>query len=197
MILIEPDETNMNGFIQSWNINGIVSDRVSVSSSPFTTGYPPTYSLNDEATYFHSDESMENPYIIYNLKQDVLMIHSYTIKSRHLYSVASLNSWNLSASLDGIQWNIIDVRSNTDLHGNNIVINYDVMKRGVYQTFKLTMTSRSTDNRKIFTFRSFDLFGILNPDLTQRQSCLCPPFFSLSKITTLFCTILLNQNMYL
>ena len=83
MTLYEPDATNLNGVIQTWNSEGIVLQKMSVSSSPFVTNYGPEQVLNTENTYFHTDSYILDPYIKLFLLFDCLEIHSYTIKTRH------------------------------------------------------------------------------------------------------------------
>ena len=120
MTLYKPEATNLNGVIQTWNSEGVVLQKMSVSSSPIVTTCEPEQVQNIENTYFHPIYYIPDPYIQFFLLFDCKEIRRHSIKARH-YNNQHMNSWNFSRSNDEVSRYLLDWRQNTDLYGLSII----------------------------------------------------------------------------
>jgi hypothetical protein len=74
-----------------------------------------------------------------------------------------LKGWDLHASLDGHEWEIIDERrDNQDLNGDKYSMNFEC-KKGLYRYFRIVQTQKGFTNSYGFSVRRIELFGTLYP----------------------------------
>jgi len=188
--------TNKNS--QAWS-NPVLDNIVNISLSSFYTSLlsssnisynHPEYLVNGQENIFVATANIPNSYYLIDLKSYTLCPNYYSIRARN-YDAQNPQNWQLQASADNINWDILDSRSNNPLSPNQwLSISLPNIVKS-YRYFKIVETGLSTINNEnnalplgsssyIFSLGQIEFYGLLS--ISNQE----PIFSSFSRLTSSF-----------
>ena len=179
------------------NYNSEIDDKIVVSSSqPSSTNYDAKKVLDSSSSAFFQS-TVANPWIQLQFVDHFVTVTHYTIKS-HSSSPNWLVGWTLEGSIDGTNFDILDIRSGETYLAFASRYQRFSCTNGTYQFFRIR-EPMSSNGYKYLSFGGFELFGTYSDhiDYVVSSSPTFPmfnimtchhltSFFILTLISTLF-----------
>ena len=134
----------------------------SIVTSEFT--FPEAIFYSNQ-TLFISDTNCTNESNFYQLElvNHVAYIEGYKMQSHYHSDTYFLRSWKVSASLDGINWDLLHSEENVDVFANGSYITHPINEKGPYRYFKITQTGPAAGGKEVdkcrLRIQRLDFFG--------------------------------------
>ena len=181
LVKFAPGSNKLYGVIHNYVLKGFPLITLYPSSS-CSSQYPVSAILEADNQDSHwasnvIDESVNNEYVIFTLKEVKLKITHYSIRS-HKVRDCAMTGWELYGSKDNQTYELLHYKNQTNELFWSGIGQYEVdAHRNAYQSFKIKQTLMSTEGSCGLQMRvsGFELFGSLVPlsynFCTSRNQC--------------------------
>ena len=188
LTLYKSDQTYLNGILQKGSRQLF---RISASSN--LEGFEEENVLNDDDTYYHSNNQGEDNDPWFKIQfNELFYLQNYTFKTRHAYNDNYPNKWELEGSFDDKKYYFIDSQDTKELNENEKTKMFSVEHPGSFKFFKFK-NILTIEGKHLFTIRCIDFFGyyVKNGLLKRFRTCRKVKFFNFQVYLSII--ILINR----
>jgi hypothetical protein len=130
-----------------------------------TGTYHPKVVLDQQPLTFYISQQMPNQWIQFDFKNSRVIPTGYVIRGRQEPGALNLNlrNWKLEGSLDGLRWEVLDVKVNVNdlcVQGAAVGV-WPIDNRVECKFIRLSCTGPTASGTQYLTLSYFDIFGSL------------------------------------
>ena len=130
-------------------------------------------SQNDETNYFHSQDEGAKSWIEVVFTKEWIIPSSYIIKESG--NIRRLRNWNIEASQDGINYDILDTQKDFETFQEKYQIESFPIRRKIYKPYRIFRIQQTmSDNSIALRIGRFEVYG---ETAFCYNDCLTPPKF--------------------
>ena len=140
----------------------------------YQNGSEPKHAVDlEEISYFCSDD-VATSWIRYDFKQKRVTPTSYSIKTSHRGPGGDhLKVWDFEGSKDGVLWQQLDHRDNSDLNDPDVVRNYPVTSEpcAPFRFLQIRQTGKNHAGGDVLIIAALEIFGTLSDEERPQERC--------------------------
>ena len=131
------------------------------ASSVYKDWYPKNVLYDDNNGFHTGNNGSSGEYLQFDFKENFISLSSYTIKSR--IDCCQSKSWKVNASINGIQWIIIDeVIEDISMCNNSITKSFFINNNNNFRYIRFISTTQRCSIYNYFNVISIEFFGSIN-----------------------------------